>query len=117
MVRRNPDHAGIRVFLADTQASNGQVDEAVALWREAEAACRRAIELKPNDSKAYMTLGVLLCDKLARPTEAETAFRKVIELTPGEVRAATATSAFPFYARKVFRSRNGLLAGGGTQTR
>jgi len=48
---------------------------------EAEAAYRRAIQLKPDYPEAYNNLGIALCDQKKR-AEAEAAYRKAIELKP-----------------------------------
>jgi Flp pilus assembly protein TadD len=52
----------------------GQLDEAIA-------ACRRAIELKPDHAGAHYSLGIHL-DHANRPGEAEAAYRKAILLRP-----------------------------------
>jgi Flp pilus assembly protein TadD len=53
---------------------------------EAEAACLRALQLKPNHVDALYTLGILLTES-KRLTEAEAACRRTLELKPGHVGA------------------------------
>ncbi len=49
---------------------------------EAEKAFRKAIEIDPDDSQAWIRLGILLSEKRERHHEAEKAFRKAIEIDP-----------------------------------
>ena len=55
-------------------SEQGQLDEAIA-------ACRRAIELKPDHADAHYSLGVFL-GRTGRPDEAVAAYRKAIALEP-----------------------------------
>src|SRR5262249_48180398 len=48
---------------------------------EAEAAFRKAIELRPHYPEAYANLGIVLLDQ-NRPAEAEAAYRQAIKLRP-----------------------------------
>jgi tetratricopeptide (TPR) repeat protein len=48
---------------------------------EAEASCRRALELRPGDAHAHSTLGIALMEQ-GRLAEAEASFRRAIELEP-----------------------------------
>jgi Tfp pilus assembly protein PilF len=52
---------------------------ALKRFKEAEAAYRRALELKPNFADGWNNLGTVLRD-LKRPQEAEQAFRKARSL-------------------------------------
>ncbi len=52
---------------------------AAPAFSEAEAACRRTLELLPNLAEAHNNLGVILKNS-KRPAEAETAFRRSIAL-------------------------------------
>ena len=56
---------------------------------EAEAAFRKAVELKPDLAAGYHNFGILLADKLNRPEEAEAAYRKAIQLKPDDAAAYT----------------------------
>jgi len=53
-------------------------------YEEAEAVCRKAIELNPKDAGLRMNLGILLGDYLERYVEAEAAYRQAIALKPNE---------------------------------
>ncbi len=54
---------------------------------EAEAACRKAIELAPADAWPRNALGWLLSNELNRYDEAEAAFHEAIELDPANARS------------------------------
>jgi Flp pilus assembly protein TadD len=49
---------------------------------QSETACRKAIELNPQNAIAYYDLGMLLAQEPGRVKEAEAAHRKAIELEP-----------------------------------
>ena len=49
---------------------------------QSESACRKAIELNPQNAIAYYDLGMLLAQEPGRVKEAEAAHRKAIELEP-----------------------------------
>jgi tetratricopeptide (TPR) repeat protein len=62
----------------DWKGSDGIIH---ALWREAVAGCRKAIERDPKDASAYYNLGAVLHHQ-GKLDEAVAEFRKAIELEP-----------------------------------
>jgi len=75
-----PDFAG-NLSLAAVLAQQNKHIEAQGVFRKAEAACRKSIELNPEDAPAYTRLGSVLAHQ-KKPIEAEAACRKGIELNP-----------------------------------
>ncbi|NQT12035.1 MAG: tetratricopeptide repeat protein, partial [Planctomycetes bacterium] len=79
----------LRAILAASQSpfvwvcwADGASEMGHEYYEEAEAAYRKAIELTPDDARAWSHLGQLLHERLERYEEAEAAYRKAIELKP-----------------------------------
>ena len=85
-------------------------------FAEAEAAFRKAIELKPDYAAAYNNLGNALREQ-KKLAEAEAAFRKAIELKPDYAEAHNNLGNALTAAEEAGRGGGGLPQGHRTQAR
>jgi serine/threonine-protein kinase len=67
------NHAGAHYNLGWALYNKGR-------YKEAEAAFREAIHLKPDSAEAHNSLGAILCDRLHRYQDAEASIREAIRL-------------------------------------